>query len=342
MRVFFILAGVLMSQVSFAQAQDIPPIEYFSNSPLMVGDQPILTISCPENLEEVNVTMRSRGERIERHFGRIGRGQPAEVEFDSPIGVREWRVTVEGEWNHASFELGFNFEFDVSEGLEISIPLDEVDLEGHTLNLVLNRSASHVLYSVISDEGRDMGSGRVDFDGAPANTPLRIEWRQGAGNILKISLRVHDMDGFWAEIEIIPWSVEIPHEEVHFATGSAEIDASEQPKIDSAYQQLVDAVDRYGEFVDINLYIGGYTDTVGSRSDNQELSNRRARSIASAFRELGFSFPIYYQGFGEDGLAVTTPDGTDEVRNRRALYILAAQQPLRSGQLPRANWHRID
>jgi outer membrane protein OmpA-like peptidoglycan-associated protein len=150
------------------------------------------------------------------------------------------------------------------------------------------------------------------------------------------------VDGFWSELEILPWSVEIPHEEVNFESGSDAIPDAEVHKVDDAYAQLLEAVARYGDLVEISLYVAGYTDTVGGPGDNQALSERRARSIASAFRARGFGSPIYYQGFGEDALAVATPDNTDELRNRRALYLLAAQPPLPSSQVPRASWRRLD
>ena len=60
---------------------------------------------------------------------------------------------------------------------------------------------------------------------------------------------------------------------------------------------------------------------------NLGLSQKRALSIARRFRKMGFRYPIFYQGFGERGLKVPTPDETDEPRNRRAEYVLAAEPP---------------
>jgi outer membrane protein OmpA-like peptidoglycan-associated protein len=95
---------------------------------------------------------------------------------------------------------------------------------------------------------------------------------------------------------------------------------------------------RYGEHAEINLYVGGFTDTVGSAATNRALSQRRARAIAAWFRSAGFSAPVYYQGFGEDGLAVPSGDEVDEPANRRAAYIIAAQPPPISSTLPGDSW----
>lgn len=75
-----------------------------------------------------------------------------------------------------------------------------------------------------------------------------------------------------------------------------------------------------------------------SHGYNQGLSDRRARSIAAYFRSQGFDKPIYFQGFGEDALAVETDDNVDEERNRRAIYLLAAWPPAQSANFPRGNW----
>lgn len=71
----------------------------------------------------------------------------------------------------------------------------------------------------------------------------------------------------------------------------------------------------------------GHTDTVGKTDDNRELSLKRAKSIASYFRQRGLKVPVFYEGFGEQSLAVPTPDETAEAANRRAEYIIAVEDP---------------
>ena len=77
----------------------------------------------------------------------------------------------------------------------------------------------------------------------------------------------------------------------------------------------------------ITLYIAGHTDTVGNPTHNFKLSQDRARSIAAWFRKRGVKIPISYEGFGETSLAVKTADNIDEVKNRRADYILSDGPP---------------
>jgi outer membrane protein OmpA-like peptidoglycan-associated protein len=90
--------------------------------------------------------------------------------------------------------------------------------------------------------------------------------------------------------------------------------------------------------LDLKLYIGGFTDTVGNASDNLKLSLTRAKSIAAYFRDKGIRGQIFYAGFGEKHLAVPTADSVDEARNRRAIYVITNTKP-QGFVPPRGRWN---
>jgi len=48
-----------------------------------------------------------------------------------------------------------------------------------------------------------------------------------------------------------------------------------------------------------------------------------------------------YEGFGEQSLAVATPDETDEPRNRRVDYILSVEDPPLKAAGFRPVWKRV-
>jgi outer membrane protein OmpA-like peptidoglycan-associated protein len=131
---------------------------------------------------------------------------------------------------------------------------------------------------------------------------------------------------------------------VNFATGSADIQPSETPKLEAAYTKLdeVLAKDReHGRMhPGITLYIAGHTDTVGSASTNLKLSQDRARSIAAWFRKRGVKLPIAFEGFGETSPEVKTADNVDEPKNRRVDYVLSDGPPTYSAAF-RPSWKRI-
>jgi outer membrane protein OmpA-like peptidoglycan-associated protein len=130
-------------------------------------------------------------------------------------------------------------------------------------------------------------------------------------------------DGLVTRVELIPWSVAIDHEDVNFATNSSAIEPGEEAKLDASLARIGEVVKRSERFVKMQLYIAGHTDTVGPAGKNLALSLDRARAIAAYFRRKRLALPIVYAGFGEQVLKVSTPDETDERRNRRADYVIA-------------------
>ena len=64
-----------------------------------------------------------------------------------------------------------------------------------------------------------------------ATTEPVIEWQE-AGTVLKISLKAFDADEFFGGVDLFPWRVDIPHEELNFASGSHDIAAGEVQKLD--------------------------------------------------------------------------------------------------------------
>ncbi len=226
---------------------------------------------------------------------------------------------------------------------EASIPADAVDLDARTFQLVSNRPVATVRLEILDEELQTVGKETLRITDSVKGQPTTVQWSEVDSEypIFRISVRAYGPWQFWADNEIIPWSLAIPHEEVNFATNQYDITDEEAPKLDHAYEEIVAAVEKYGEFVQCRLFIAGYTDTVGDPGSNQTLSNNRARSIAKYFQGKGFQFPIFYQGFGESVLAVPTGDSVDELANRRALYIIAANQPPKTQDVPRGNWTRL-
>ncbi len=73
----------------------------------------------------------------------------------------------------------------------------------------------------------------------------------------------------------------------------------------------------------IRLMVTGHTDTVGSVSYNQKLSERRAASVQAELESLGVQpGMIRTNGAGKTGLLVPTADGVREAQNRRAEIVL--------------------
>jgi outer membrane protein OmpA-like peptidoglycan-associated protein len=229
--------------------------------------------------------------------------------------------------------------------LKVQVDKGEVDLKAHRLEVKMSHPAGKVKLQVFADSEAPLADEEQDFSGRPAGTPLIVTWNPSSdAPVGRIEVRAYDAQGNWVGVELAPWFVPIPHEDVNFATGSAEIQPSETPKLEAAYAKLdeVLAKDReHGRMhPGITLYIAGHTDTVGSASTNLKLSQDRARSIAAWFRKRGVKLPIAFEGFGETSPEVKTPDNTDEPKNRRVDYVLSDGPPTYSAAF-KPSWKRI-
>jgi OmpA-OmpF porin, OOP family len=70
------------------------------------------------------------------------------------------------------------------------------------------------------------------------------------------------------------------------------------------------------------VQVTGYTDTSGSAAYNQRLSVRRARHVAHILAHMGVPWnQMTVAGRGENDLAVPTPNGVREPRNRRVTVV---------------------
>ncbi len=305
-------------------------------------DRPAVVVEALEDFKAIEIQLtRSDGKSITLGPRGMREGQSYEFEFSQADGEFDYEGQIVGTYaNGESYEIPIYFSVFVGGNLDMEVPRDQIDLGGEVLTIVLTRPAGRAEIEVRGLDGV-LAEEEYELSGEPPGTPINLEWNALRGEVLTIMVRGYDKWGFYVQEDITPWTLEIPHDDVHFASGSHVIEETEKPKLDKAYATLMEKVEQYGEIVQIKLFIGGYTDTVDSRSYNQALSERRAKSIAGYFRQRGFNLPVYYQGFGEDALAVETNDEVDEIRNRRAVYLLAAWPPAPGKNFPRGSWKKL-
>jgi outer membrane protein OmpA-like peptidoglycan-associated protein len=207
---------------------------------------------------------------------------------------------------------------------KVSYDADHLDLDGRVLQFKMSRPAGSAELVAIGEDGKQLGTGAATYQREPPGTWLSISWTQPAGaRVLMLKLRVVAADDQVTNVELIPWSVTVEHEDVNFATNSAVIEASEEAKLDASLAKIGEIVKRSEKFVKMRLYVAGHTDTVGPTAKNRTLSLDRARAIAAYFRRKGLELQIAYAGFGEQVLKIKTADDTDERRNRRSDYVIA-------------------
>ncbi len=78
----------------------------------------------------------------------------------------------------------------------------------------------------------------------------------------------------------------------------------------------------YGAGGAVTVQVTGYTDTSGSPGYNLRLSARRAKHVSYILSRMGVPWrAMQIMAAGETNLAVPTPDGVREPRNRRVTVV---------------------
>lgn len=303
---------------------------------------PALKVEILEPIRDFEVKLkRSDGEVFQ--FKEGGRpGTTRTLTLEQPEGRFHYEGELKVRFKGAEpGTMPLSFETELLGPVKLTVSKEDLDLEGRKLRFKLSRPVARARLTVVVDSGWNAYDSEVKFKGEPADTPLEVSWPKVPGRVMKISLRAYDTADFYQSVDFFPWQVDIPHEEVNFPSGSAEIPAAERGKLDRTLEKLQEAAERYGKIAPVRLYILGHTDTVGSTEANRELSLQRARSIAAYFRRHGARLPIFYEGFGEQAPHVVTKDETAEAANRRAEYIISVEDPVLTNAPFAPRWRKL-
>ena len=302
------------------------------------GPNPGLGLVATESLDYA-VSVRCGAADV-RKSGALSSGQTVRLDLATGRGRHrcqgELSITLQ---DGSSGSMPLDFTVDLLRPLVVKVPRDSVDLAVGKILVHADRPVQAVEVELFDESGR-VGGGTTRNDGKAPGAPVAATWMPLPDNaeVIRVQVKVTDVHGFWGGVDLFPWYYEVPHEDVVFASGQSAVVAAETPKLDDALARIQEVEARYGKYAPVRLYVAGFTDTVGNAASNRTLSEARASAIARWFQSKGFGGEIYYQGFGEKGLAVSTPDETDEERNRRATYIVAAEAPPVSGGLPGSAW----
>ena len=340
-----LLPPVLAAAVASAAADGPLAYEYLGQTD--GAGRASLTLVANEPLDAFTVVIEGDGQTIRKRVPGMRAGQRRKITWRQRAKQAHYKMTVEGE------TLAATFEFDVLRPVgkagkvgNLVVLSDRAEIvEGHKVRYRAPSPLSSYEYKVYDTRGNVIAEGLVTKEIGTGEV-FEVTWDDPAEVFMVYVKAENDFGGF-VEYKLVPWSVEIPHTEIHFDSGKYDIKPDEEWKVKEALavalhelvglQKVNEAV---GAQITPRLYIVGYTDTVGSAKDNQRLSENRARAIAKYFYDHGFWAEIHYAGMGERGLRVPTADNVDEVRNRRALYLLTVQQPAPGGQIP-ARWRKL-
>jgi outer membrane protein OmpA-like peptidoglycan-associated protein len=321
---------------SLAFAQDLD----FGISPVAgPGEKPSFFLTPTRDVKTLYVDCDVGGKSVKTEKRSIGAMTRVTITFP-----RDERVTTARCFVRAAFVDGDVVEQDVPMEWQYSLPLT-VDLSGASADLEAKVVTVKVSGRVEEAEITAYGAGRAVVDtrvvpigAGPGNVSVPFVGDPSEVVLLDVNLKNATA---WSGFTFSPWFLDIPHDDVLFASDSDVIAADQEWKLQKVLDQLVDVVEKYGSMVPVKLYIAGCTDTVGDAAHNRDLSERRARSIGRWLKGHGFSGPVFYYGFGESLLAVRTGDGEDNILNRRALYMVGANPPPAGSGVPSVSWRAL-
>lgn len=339
MRLFALGVLVLTPLVYPARAQAFPA-ELEVVAKVSLGKHPKIIVRASQPaLSAVIKLKREDGQTFNFTLGNIDPGTVREFRLDGRKGRHSYEGVMTALVDEERVESPLSFETVVAEPITIQVSRRDLDLEKKRLQIFTNRKIDTVELTIIGVNGHAIETATKQVESWAPGAPTVLEWKHATrDDLMRLELRVEDADGFYNAIVLTPWQVEIPHEEVHFATGSAEIAQAEVPKLEDSLTRVKDALARYAEIKGVQLFIAGHTDTRGSSAHNLNLSRRRAQAIAAWFVQNGVKIPVHFAGFGEFALKVKTTDEVDEPQNRRVDYLLSVEKP----ELGRGDWTRLN
>jgi outer membrane protein OmpA-like peptidoglycan-associated protein len=311
-------------------------LEFGYSPTLERGAKPMFSITVPRDTESLWVQIEAGGRSWEFSRGVMAAGEKAVVNWDRDLSATEALATIKVEFKDGYVEaLQVPFQYSYGGALSIDLSNAVADLQKRTLRVSVTSQVERAEIKAIGAHKSILDESVVVLGEGPGD--IEVPWVGDPAEVVLLDVTLHSATA-WAGFTYSPWFLDIPHDDVVFETGSSDIAADQEHKMMSLQEELNDVIDKYGDVVPVKLFIGGCTDTVGSKSSNAELSRKRARAIGAWLREHGTPIPIFYYGFGESWLASATGDEVDNATNRRAVYMVGANPPPSSAGVPVAKW----
>jgi outer membrane protein OmpA-like peptidoglycan-associated protein len=319
MRSLLVIVVVLLGGVAAAQ-----PVSYQLRGDVPVGERPQIKVTATQAVTNLVIEVaRNDGKKFTQKQASLAKGKSVTFDVgDGAAGKASYKGTISAKAGAEKWSNELVFDTMVRAPIKVAYDADHLDLDKRILQFKPSRGVVSADLVVIGDDGKEIGTGSATYKGE-TDTWLSITWTQPKDTrVMMLKLHVEADDESATNLELIPWSVAIEHEDVNFSTDSAVIEKTEEGKLDASLVKIGEAIKKSERFIKMTLYVAGHTDTVGASAKNKKLSLDRARAIAAYFRKKGLKLPIAFAGFGEEVLKVKTADNTDERANRRADYVL--------------------
>ena len=314
-------------------------LEFGYSPSLDAGDQPMLSVTVPRDVSSIWIQVEAGGKSWDFERSGLEAGAQMKVHWERNTAVTEALATIRCEFADGYVEaVQVPVSYSYAGRLEVDLSRASANLETKIVSVSVNQRVERADITALGERKVVLDQRTVDINDGPGD--IDVPWIGDASDVVLLDVKLHAGNA-WAGFTYSPWFLNIPHDDVVFETGSWEVVSAEEPKLQALKQKLDGVIEKYGSVVEVKLYIGGCTDTVGSSASNQHLSQQRARAIGAWLASNGVNIPIYFYGLGESWLSQPTADGTDNAANRRAVYMVGANPPPSSAGVPPARWSRL-
>lgn len=265
---------------------------------------------------------------VDQFFESLASGETRTFQWHQPEGNYNCHIRING---HAANDTPWTFAADhvfaSIHPIQLNVNLRELAPEMHDVTLHASRPMKKASIRVTAEDGSIIDTVEQTV---PNTNAYKLSWTPSEKKPAMLEIKVWDIHDAWATNTIFYF--QIPHTDIVFDTAKYAIRRDQEHHLKESLDKILDIIKTH-ERVAVDLYITGYTDTVGSAASNLKLSLNRAKAIAAWFKKNGLQIPTYYRGAGENSLAVPTPDETPNEQNRRAVYILSNRPPLDTATL---------
>ena len=331
-----LFVGLLfLMPVQSAMGQSAPEFKLSAPSRLNVGQPLIISIEVSQRLKSLNASLlRSKGlvELGHKRWTAVTAHRSYKLKYSLSAGKHELKLVLSAITANGPSKIEFPLEVRVIAPMRVEISKDGLDANQGRLSIFAHTALAQAKVEIFDKTGGLTERKVIEFSAANQIGSIELMFEPiKPERVFRLELSLEDGAGQWKRFKFVRWFAEIPHDDVVFESGRWEILPEESQKLDAAITILRQEVEAFRASVgradvdfDVSLYVGGMTDTVGTKADNQRLSLKRARSIAAYFRRKRLALPIYVAGFGEAGLRLPTADEVPEAQNRRAIYVLTS------------------
>src|SRR5207249_3254130 len=113
-----------------------------------------------------------------------------------------------------------DFAVTVMGGIRVWVGKGGFSLAKRVVRLSATRPLVKAEVEVMGEGGKSLGKTERALAKTDAEGRYEVFWEQEPGDVKKVVATGFDADGFWARVEVVPFAIFVPHEEVVFAFGS--------------------------------------------------------------------------------------------------------------------------